>query len=121
MGIWEYAKAFIVGGLFCMLGQIIIDKTKMTPGRIMVTFVVAGAVLSAIGWYQPLVDWAGGGATVPIIGFGHTLVKGVREAIDEKGVLGIFTGAFTAGAGGITAAVIFGYLAALIFKPGDKS
>lgn len=121
MAIWEYIKAFVVGGLFCLLGQIIVDKTKVTPGRIMVGFVVAGTALSAIGWYQPLVDWAGGGATVPIIGFGHTLVQGVRDAVDQQGVLGIFTGAFTAGAGGITAAVLFGYLAAIIFKPGDKS
>lgn len=121
MNIWEYVKAFIVGGLLCIIAQILIDKTKITPARVMVVFVVSGAVLSAIGWYQPFADWAGSGATVPIIGFGHTLAKGVREAIDEKGVLGIFTGALTAGAGGVASAIVFGYLAAIFFKPGDKS
>ena len=118
---WEYAKAFIVGGAICVAAQIIIDRTKITPARIMVAFVVTGVALSAIGWYQSFVDWAGAGATVPIIGFGHTLVKGVQEAINEKGVLGIFTGALTAGAGGITAAMVFGYIAAIIFRPRNKT
>ena len=117
---WEYVKAFVIGGLFCVIAQILIDKTKITPARVMVTFVVAGVIISALGWYQPLVDFAGAGATVPIIGFGHTMADGVRKAVDEKGILGIFTGAFTAGAGGITAAMVFGYLAAVIFKPKDK-
>lgn len=118
--LWEYVKAFVIGGLFCVIAQVLTDKTKITPARVMVTFVVAGVIISAIGWYQPIVDFAGAGATVPIIGFGHVMAKGMREAIDEKGILGIFTGAFTAGAGGITAAMVFGYLAAIIFKPGEK-
>ncbi len=122
MGVfWEYVKAFAVGGVFCLIGQIIIDKTKLTPARILTSYVVAGVILGAIGLYKPLADWAGAGATVPLTGFGYLLSEGVKKAVDEKGVIGIFTGGFTAAAGGIAAAVFFGYLIALISKPGDKS
>ena len=116
----DYVKAFLVGGLFCVIGQILIDKTKLTPARILVSYVVAGVFLGAIGVYQKLVDFAGAGATVPLTGFGNTLAKGVREAIDKDGFLGIFTGGLMATAGGITAAIVFGWLAGLIFKPKDK-
>ncbi|SHI15856.1 stage V sporulation protein AE [Sporobacter termitidis DSM 10068] len=119
--VFEYLKAFLVGGAFCLIGQILIDKTKLTPARILTSYVVAGVILGAVGIYQPLVDWAGAGATVPLTGFGNVLAEGVRKAVDEKGVLGIFTGGFTAAAAGICAAIFFGYLFALIFKPGDKS
>jgi len=117
----EYLKAFLVGGALCLIGQILIDKTKLTPARILTSYVVAGVILGAVGLYKPLVDWAGAGATVPLTGFGYVLSEGVRKAVDEKGALGIFTGGLTAAAGGICAAVFFGYLFALIFKPGDKS
>lgn len=117
----EYLKAFIVGGLFCVVAQILMDKTKMTPARILVLYVISGVVLGAVGLYEPLLKWAGAGASVPLTGFGNTLAQGVKKAVDEKGVLGIFTGALTAGAGGLTASIIFGYLVALVFKPGDKS
>ena len=117
----EYLKAFVVGGLLCLIGQILIDKTKLTPARILVSYVVAGVFLSAIGAYQPLVDFAGAGATVPLTGFGHTLAKGVKEAVQEKGFLGILTGGLKATAGGITAAIACGLLASLIFKDKDKS
>ena len=117
----ECLKAFAVGGLFCVLGQILIDRTKLTPARILTSFVVAGVVLGALGLYQPLADWAGAGATVPLTGFGNLLAKGVRRAVEEKGLLGAFTGGFTAAAGGICAAMFFGLLAALLFKPGDKN
>ena len=117
----EYLKAFIVGGLFCVVGQILIDKTKLTPARILVSYVVAGVVLQICGWYQKLIDFAGAGATVPLTGFGCTLAKGVKKAVEENGFLGIFTGGFTAGAAGIAAAVLFGFLAALIFKPKPNS
>ena len=117
----EYLKVFLVGGSLCLIGQILIDKTKLTPARILTAYVVAGVFFSAAGLYQPLVDWAGAGATVPLTGFGNTLAQGVKKAIEENGVLGIFTGGFTAAAGGICAAVFFGYLAALLFKPGDKN
>ncbi len=117
----EYLKAFIVGGIFCAIGQVLIDYTKLTPARILVSYVVAGVILGALGVYKPLVEFAGGGATVPLTGFGYLLSTGVREAVDEKGVLGIFTGGLSAGAGGITAAIIFGLLIALIFKPGAKT
>ena len=117
----EYLKVFLVGGSLCLIGQILIDKTKLTPARILTAYVVAGVFFSAVGLYQPLVDWAGAGATVPLTGFGNTLAQGVKKAIEENGVLGIFTGGFTAAAGGICAAVFFGYLAALLFKPGDKN
>lgn len=117
----EYLKAFLVGGAFCLIGQILIDKTKLTPARILTAYVVAGVLFGAVGLYQPLVDWAGAGATVPLTGFGNALAKGVKDAIAEKGILGIFTGGFTAAAGGICAAVFFGYLVALLFKPSDKN
>ena len=117
----ELLKAFLVGGAFCALGQILIDKTKLTPARILVLYVVSGVVLSALGLYRPLADFAGAGASVPLTGFGHTLAKGVKEAVDTDGFLGIFTGGMKAAAGGITAAVLFGLLAAIIFKPKDKS
>ena len=117
----EYIKAFIVGGLFCVIGQILIDKTKLTPARILVSYVVMGVLLSAVGIYEKLADFAGAGATVPLTGFGHLLAKGVREAVDEQGFLGIFTGGLKSTAGGITAAITAGLLAALIFKAKDKS
>ena len=116
----EYLKAFILGGLLCAVGQILIDKTKMTPARILTGYVVAGVILSALGLYQPLVDWAGAGATVPLTGFGHTIAKGVKKAVLEDGWLGVLTGGLTASAGGITAAVVFAVLMALIFKAGNK-
>jgi len=116
----DYVYAFLCGGILCAIGQIFIDKTQLTPARILTCYVVAGVLLSALGLYQPLVDWAGAGATVPLTGFGHTLAKGVKKAVIEKGWLGVFTGGLTAAAGGITAAVIFGVLMALVFKPGDK-
>ena len=108
------------GGILCAIGQILIDKTKLTPARILTGYVVAGVLLSALGLYQPLVDWGGAGATVPLTGFGHSLAKGVAKAVAEKGWLGVFTGGLTATAGGITAAVVFAVIMALIFKPGDK-
>ncbi len=116
----EYLKAFLVGGCFCLIGQLLIDKTKLTPARILVSYVVAGVFLGAVGLYQPLIEFAGAGATVPLTGFGSLLAKGVKEAIEEKGFLGIFTGGLTATAGGIAAAIVFGWLAGLIFKPKDK-
>lgn len=114
-------KAFFVGGLFCAVGQVLIDKTKLTPARILVGYVVTGVLLSALGLYQPIVDFAGAGATVPLTGFGHLLATGVQKAVTEKGFLGVLTGGLTASAAGITAAMIFGLLVALIFNPGDKS
>ncbi|MBE6899592.1 MAG: stage V sporulation protein AE [Ruminococcaceae bacterium] len=116
----EYLKAFIIGGILCMVGQIFIDKTKLTPARILVGFVVGGVILSALGFYEPLAEFAGAGATVPLSGFGHTLAKGVRAAVAEKGFLGAFTGGISAAAGGISAAIIFGFIIALFFKPKDK-
>lgn len=116
----EYLKAFLVGGLLCVIGQILIDKTMLTPARILTTYVVAGVVLGGIGIYQPLVDWAGSGATVPLTGFGYTLAKGVKEAIAEKGLLGALTGGMTNTAAGITAAIFFGVLVASIFKARPK-
>ena len=117
----DYLKAFLVGGLLCLIGQILVDKTKLTPARILVGYVVAGVILGAFGLYQPIIDFAGAGATVPLTGFGSTLAKGVKEAIDEKGALGILTGGLKATAGGISAAIIFGLLAGILFKPKDKS
>lgn len=117
----DYIKAFVVGGLICVIGQILIDKTKLTPARILVSFVVAGAFLELLGIYKPLADFAGCGATIPISGFGSTVCKGVREAVSEQGFTGIFTGGLTAGAGGIAAAIIFGFIASTIFKPKSKS
>lgn len=117
----DYVKAFIVGGLFCVIGQILIDKTSLTPARILVTYVVAGVILQIFGWYQKLIDFAGAGASVPLTGFGYALCKGVKKALSEDGFLGVLTGGFTAGAAGIAAAVIFSVLAALIFKPKSDS
>ncbi|MBR6115551.1 MAG: stage V sporulation protein AE [Oscillospiraceae bacterium] len=115
-----YIKAFLVGGVLCAVGQVLIDRTKLTPARILTSYVVIGVLLGALGLYQPLADWAGAGATVPLTGFGNTLAKGVRSAVAESGLLGAFTGGFTAAAGGIAAAVFFGYLAAVIFRPREK-
>ena len=117
----EYLKAFAVGGALCVFGQLLIDYTKLTPARILTLYVVLGVVLEAVGVYQPLADWAGAGATVPLTGFGNLLAKGVKKAVAESGLLGAFTGGFTAAAGGICAAVFFGLLVALLFKPGDKN
>ena len=117
----EFVKAFLVGGLFCLIGQVLIDKTKLTPARILVCYVVVGVFLGAIGVYKPIVEFAGAGATVPLTGFGNTLAKGVKEAVDQDGFLGIFTGGLTASAGGIAAAIFAGLLASLIFKAKDKS
>lgn len=117
----EFAKAFAVGGFLCAIGQILVDKTKLTPARILTSYVVAGVVLGAVGVYQPLVDWAGAGATVPLTGFGNLLAKGVREAVAEKGFAGAFTGGLSATAAGIAAAVFFGLLVTLIFKSQDRS
>lgn len=117
----DYLKAFLVGGLLCLIGQVLIDKTKLTPARILVSYVVAGVILGAVGLYQPLAEFAGAGATVPLIGFGNTLAKGVKEAVQEDGFLGIFTGGLKASAGGITAAILAGLLASFLFKAKDKS
>lgn len=117
----EYVNAFVIGGLICVIGQILIDKTKLTPARILVGFVVAGVVLGGIGLYEPIVDFAGAGATVPLTGFGNTLAKGVREAVDAKGLLGAFIGGLKAAAGGITAAIVAGLIASIFFKAKDKS
>lgn len=117
----EYLKAFAVGGAICAVGQLLLDKTKLTPARILVCFVVLGVILGGCGVYQPLIDFAGAGATVPLTGFGSLLAKGVREAVREDGLLGALTGGLKAASGGIAAAVFFGFLAALIFKPKDKS
>ena len=117
----DYLKAFLVGGAICMVGQILIDKTKLTPARILVYFVVLGVILGGAGVYEALVDFAGAGATVPLTGFGYNLAKGVREAVQEDGLLGALTGGLKAASGGITAAMVFGFLAALIFNPKDKS
>lgn len=119
--LFEYIKAFAVGGALCVFGQLLIDYTKLTPARILTLYVVLGVVLGAVGVYQPLADWAGAGATVPLTGFGNLLAKGVKKAVAESGLLGAFTGGFTAAAGGICAAVFFGLIVALLFKPGDKN
>lgn len=116
-----YVKAFIVGGIICAFGQILILKTQLTSARILVGYVTAGVILGALGLYKPLIDFAGAGATVPLTGFGYTLAHGAIEAVKSEGILGALTGGVTAGAGGIAAAVFFGYLAALIFKPKMKS
>ena len=117
----DYLKAFLVGGLFCLLGQIIIDKTKLTPARILVAYVVIGVFLGAIGIYEPIAEFAGAGATVPLTGFGYNLAKGVKEAVTQDGFIGIFTGGLKACAGGISAAITAGLLASLVFKARDKS
>lgn len=116
----DYINAFWVGGLICALVQILLEKTKLMPGRIMVMLVCAGAVLGALGLYQPFQEFAGAGASVPLLGFGNVLMKGVKEAVDQEGVLGLFSGGFKAGAVGTSAALIFGYLASLIFNPKMK-
>ena len=116
----EYIKAFVVGGLICALVQILMDKTKLLPGRIMVILVVSGCLLGIFGLYQPFADWAGAGASVPLIGFGNTLAKGVKAAVDERGFVGIFEGGLKASAVGITAALVFGYLASFLFQPKMK-
>ena len=116
----NYLVAFVVGGAVCALVQILMEKTKLMPGRIMVLLVVTGAVLSFLGLYQPFLEFAGAGASVPLLGFGHVLMTGVKEAVDEQGVLGLFAGGFKAGAVGTASALIFGYLASLIFKPKMK-
>lgn len=115
-----YAKAFLVGGLLCLIGQALIDATALTPARILTSYVVAGVVLGALGLYGPLADWAGAGATVPLTGFGNLIAKGMRRAVAEKGLLGIFSGAFESAAAGLGAAVLFGMLTALLFKSKDK-
>ncbi|MFI3312386.1 MAG: stage V sporulation protein AE [Eubacteriales bacterium] len=117
----DYLKAFLVGGLFCALGQILIDKTKLTPAKILVSYVVGGAILGALGIYEHIVDFAGAGATIPLTGFGYNLAKGAKEAVASDGLLGILTGGVKASAGGIAAAIFFGYLASLLFKSKDKS
>lgn len=116
----DYFNAFWVGGLICALVQILMEKTKMMPGRIMVLLVCLGAVISSVGWYQPFVEFAGAGASVPLLGFGNVLMKGVKEAVDQKGFMGLFSGGFQAGAVGCAAALIFGYLASLVFNPRMK-
>lgn len=117
----DYIKAFLLGGILCLIGQILIDKTKLTPARILVSYVVVGVIFGGLGIYQPLVDFAGAGASVPLTGFGNVLAKGVRESIIENGFIGIFTGGLKAAAGGITAAIMAGLVVSLIFKDKDKS
>ena len=117
----EYLKAFLIGGLFCLIGQLLIDKTKLTPARILVGYVVTGVLISALGLYEPILEFAGAGASVPLTGFGHLLAKGVKEAITEKGFLGVLTGGLKATAGGITAAIIAGIIVSCIFKAKDKT
>ena len=116
----EYVRAFLCGGILCVIGQVLIDRTKLTPARILVTYVVAGVALGALGLYEPLAKWGGAGATVPLTGFGYSLARGVREAVEEQGFLGALTGGITACAGGIAAAILLGLLAALIFRPKPK-
>lgn len=117
----EYLKAFLVGGALCLIGQLLIDLTKLTPARILTAYVVAGVLLGGVGLYEYVVQFGGAGATVPLTGFGYNLAKGVREAVDQDGLLGVMTGGMKAAAGGIAAAVFFGFLAALFFRPKDKS
>ena len=116
----DLLKAFVVGGLICLIGQILIDITKLTPGRILVAFVVMGVVLTAVGLYEPLVEWAGAGATVPLTGFGYTMAKGVEQAIAQQGIRGILTGGFTASSAGVTAAILCGLIASFLAKPKEK-
>lgn len=118
--LFDCLKAFFVGGLICMIGQILIDYTKLTPARILVAYVVGGVVLTAIGVYEPIVDFAGAGATVPLTGFGYSLAKGVVEAVENYGFIGILSGGLTATAAGITAAIFFGFIMSLLFKSSDK-
>ena len=116
----EYLKAFLCGGLLCLVGQLLIDRTQLTPAKILVCYVTAGVVLGGTGLYRYLVDWAGAGATVPLTGFGYTLARGVQRAVEEQGLLGAFTGGITAAAGGITAAILFGFVVAVIFRAKPK-
>ena len=116
----EYLNAFLCGGILCAIGQILIDRTQLTPARILPGYVVTGVLLGAVGVYQPIADWGGAGASVPLTGFGFALAKGVKKAVAEQGWLGVFTGGLTATSGGIAAAVVFGVLMALLFRPGDK-
>ena len=116
----DYVWCFLFGGLLCLIGQVLIDLTKLTPARILTGYVVGGVLLHALGLYQPLVDWAGAGATVPLTGFGYSLAKGVAKAVEEQGLLGVLTGGLSATAGGIAAAVVFGLLAAILCKPKEK-
>ena len=116
----DYVWCFLCGGLLCLIGQVLIDLTKLTPARILTVYVVGGVLLQALGLYQPLVDWAGAGATVPLTGFGYSLAKGVAKAVEEQGLLGVLTGGLSATAGGIAAAVVFGLLAAILCKPKEK-
>ena len=118
---WQFVRAFLVGGVLCLIGQILIDRTSLTPARILTCYVVAGVILGALGLYEPLVRWGGAGATVPLTGFGYLLAKGVKQAVVEQGWLGCLTGGFTSAAGGIAAAIFFGLLAALLFRARDKS
>lgn len=117
---WEYARAFLCGGVLCLIGQVLIDKTKLTPARILVLYVVSGVVLGGLGIYEHIVDFGGAGATVPLTGFGYLLSKGVKKAVAEDGLLGAFTGGVTAAAGGIAAAIFFGCVVALLCKPKPK-
>ncbi len=119
--VWMLLRAFVVGGLFCVLGQLLIDKTKLTPARILVGYVVAGVILGSLGLYRPLVDFAGAGATVPLTGFGYLLSEGVRQTIAEQGLIGVLTGGLTASAAGIEAAILFAFLVALVGRPKDKA
>lgn len=116
----SFLRAFLVGGVICLIGQLLIDLTRLTPARILTAYVVAGVILGALGLYQPLVDWAGAGATVPLTGFGNLLAKGVKEAVAQRGVIGAFTGGFTSAAGGICAAIFFGILIASLCKSKEK-
>ena len=120
MALLSYIKAFAVGGLFCLVGQLLIDYTKLTPGRILTIYVVSGVALGALGLYGPFAEWAGAGATVPLTGFGYALSQGAKKAVGEQGLLGAFTGGITATAGGIAAAILFGYLFALLARPKTK-
>lgn len=117
----EYLNAFWVGGLICALVQILLDRTKLLPGRVMVLLVVLGTILSFLGWYEPFLEYAGAGASVPLLGFGNVLMKGIKKAVDEQGILGLFAGGFQAGAVGMSAALIFGYIASLVSNPKMKS
>ncbi len=119
--LWSCVKAFLVGGAICAVGQVLLDYTKITPARILVGFVVSGVLLGALGIYQPLVDFAGCGASVPLLGFGNLLAQGVKEAVSKDGLIGIFTGGITSAAGGITSAILFGVVTAALFKPKDKN
>ena len=119
--LFDYVKAFLIGGLLCMTGQLLIDRTKLTPARILTAYVVTGVILGAVGIYEPFAKWAGAGATIPLLGFGNTLAKGVKKAVTENGLLGAFTGGLTSCAGGICAAIFFGLLISMICKAHDKN